>query len=51
LLITCPLLLVCSQILSRTNPLSVPGLNLPQSVLFFEALAHHWLAIATVALG
>ncbi|KAF6262258.1 hypothetical protein COO60DRAFT_1677084 [Scenedesmus sp. NREL 46B-D3] len=39
------------QILSRTNPLSVPGLNLAQSVLFFEALAHHWLAIATVALG
>lgn len=39
------------QILARTNPLAEPGLNTVQSLLFFEALAHHYLAIATVLLA
>jgi hypothetical protein len=29
----------------------VPGLSTLQSLLFFEALAHHWLAVCTVALA
>jgi hypothetical protein len=39
------------QILARTNPLTVPGLSAVQSLLFFETLAHHWLAVCTVALA
>eukprot|EP00775_Hariotina_reticulata_P010775 gene10775-10931_t len=39
------------QILSKNNPLAVPGLSTIQSLLFFEALAHHWLAVSTVLLA
>ena len=36
------------QILYRDNPLRKRGLTLPQSLLFFEIGAHHYLAIGTL---
>ncbi len=33
--------------LQKDNPLRRPGLTIPQSLLFFEAAAHHLLAIPT----
>jgi hypothetical protein len=39
------------QILLANNPLARPGLTLVQSLLFWEAAVHHFLAIPTVLLG
>ncbi|KAL4423966.1 hypothetical protein ABPG75_001267 [Micractinium tetrahymenae] len=36
------------QILMKDNPLRLPGLTVPQSLLFFEAAAHHYLAFSTI---
>lgn len=46
-LCACALLL---QILMRDNPLVHPGLTLVQSLLFWEAAAHHFVAIPTILL-
>lgn len=39
------------QILMRDNPLKRPGLSFAQSLLFWEAAAHHFLAVTTMLLG
>lgn len=39
------------QILLRDNPLTRPGLTFVQSLLFWEAAVHHYLAITTVMLS
>ncbi|KAL4421860.1 hypothetical protein ABPG77_001342 [Micractinium sp. CCAP 211/92] len=36
------------QILMKDNPLRLPGLTVPQKLLFFEAAAHHYLAFSTI---
>jgi cellulose synthase (UDP-forming) len=40
--------LVFLQILIRDNPLTRPGLTLVQSLLFWEAGAHHFLSLPTI---
>lgn len=39
------------QILLADNPLTRPGLTIVQSLLFWEAAVHHFLAIPTVLLS
>jgi hypothetical protein len=39
------------QILFRSNPMALPGLTLPQRLLFFEACFFQWLALPTVVLA
>lgn len=39
------------QILATNNPLALPGLSTVQGLLFFESMAHHYLALSTVMLA
>lgn len=39
------------QILYRSSPLELPGLTLPQRLLFWEAAASHWSAIPALGLA
>jgi cellulose synthase (UDP-forming) len=39
------------QILYRSNPLRMPGLTLPQSLLFWESAASNWTAIPALIMA
>jgi hypothetical protein len=39
------------QILYRSNPLHMPGLTTPQSLLFWESAASNWTAVPALIMA